>query len=538
MTRLSVHVAIYATYTMSALALQHVYWASHWTERLPLLPSLSLQLVGLLLGAAVVWLNLAVGGRGEALPGRRVLHGIAGLALVLALALPLVTARLVLDGFANSGDEFAFLWQARAYGEGRIWYEPPPLDAAFAALRTWIYDGRWVGQYPPGWPLLLGIGTALGVPAWAVNPLLGLLLALLLLLTLRRAAGLGVAVAVTSIFVLTPFFVLNAGSYFSHVATAGLVLAFVVLGQRYLETGAAWSAVICGMTLGAMGVVRPLNAVLLGLLLAAGLIWRRRRIERSDLLIVAAGLPFLAGLLIYQQIAMGHPLISTYAADHLSPQFRFRLNRWGVLLQIRQMEELLAWTAPGLGLLFLGALAVKLQRRRLAFYDLALPLFGLAYLVQGWDGGNRYGPRYYFDIFPLMMLTIGTAAATFGTPSPKLRQIALHVSLAIAIHAAAALPYLARLHATIVAERQDPYRLAADAALSNAVVIIESGAGAVSSMQPYDLNRNFPPLDAPVLYASGPAASPSAVRAKFPERDIWIYRRPPGAPSGELIPWP
>ena len=46
------------------------------------------------------------------------------------------------------------------------------------------------------------------------------------------------------------------------------------------------------------------------------------------------------------------------------------------------------------------------------------------------DGGNQYGPRYYFDAFPCFVLTIGTAAASLVSAHGGVRIKALVVSVA------------------------------------------------------------------------------------------------------------
>ena len=40
-------------------------------------------------------------------------------------------------------------------------------------FRTWIFESKWISQYPPGWPMVLATGLLLGLPAWVMNALLG-----------------------------------------------------------------------------------------------------------------------------------------------------------------------------------------------------------------------------------------------------------------------------------------------------------------------------------------------------------------------------
>jgi hypothetical protein len=75
---------------------------------------------------------------------------------------------------------------------------------------------RAFGAFPPGWPLMLGLAIAAGVPARLMNPALGVLtLALVGALGARldtpRVGGRAAALVGVS-----PLFIFNAASYFSH----------------------------------------------------------------------------------------------------------------------------------------------------------------------------------------------------------------------------------------------------------------------------------------------------------------------------------
>ena len=96
-----------------------------------------------------------------------------------AVAVPIVIAALVainrgvLLGFANSGDEHAYLYQASTLAAGRLWNAAPPFPDSFT-LNYIVFDGaRAFSSFPLGWPLAIAAATTVGVPAWMINPLLG-----------------------------------------------------------------------------------------------------------------------------------------------------------------------------------------------------------------------------------------------------------------------------------------------------------------------------------------------------------------------------
>ncbi|HET6466888.1 MAG TPA: hypothetical protein VFG43_00795 [Geminicoccaceae bacterium] len=538
--------AVYGGFVLLVALLQDHYWEQYWTQSYALGRSALLHGVGLALSVATALAAERLSGAVAPAPApataarapRRRMAAVAVL-LSVALALPLVISVLVLDRFPNSGDEFAFVHQAEGFAEGRLWHEAPPLGATFVALRTWVYGDRLVSQYPPGWPLLMAAAGRLSLPAWTVNPLIGAASAMALAGLLWRWTTPRLAIPAVAAYALTAFYVFNAASYFSHVLTALLVLGFVAAGQSYVTGGGRVAALAIGACLGGIGLTRTYDALVLLLLFGAALLWQRRRLALHDLLIALGGLPFLLALLAYQDLVMGSPFVSTYAADIESPQFRFRLTSGAVLQTFAQLEELVAWTSPLLVAAYAAALLVKLRARALAFYDLIPPLFVVAYFVQGWDGGNRYGPRYYFDVYPVLFVTIATAGPLLRQRlAARVRTLGTHLVAASVLYAATVLPFPAALFHTIVQERQDPYRQAERAGLANAVVVVASSAGAVSDMQPYDLARNRPDLADSVLFANGLVADIDAIRRTFPNRAIWLYEREPDATEGRLRPAP
>jgi hypothetical protein len=138
-------------------------------------------------------------------------------------------------------------------------------------------------------------------------------------------------------------------------------------------------------------------------------------------------------------------------------------------------------------------------------------------------GGNRYGPRYYFDAFPLMLVTI-VSSWVGSAPRRTLVTGALTIS---AVYLITALPFAVKDYHAQVVTREEPYRLAAAHGLANAIVILEtpSGRGLLQS----DLARNEPGLHAAVLYARPEVPIPE-LREKFPDRSIWMYTKAPNQP--------
>jgi hypothetical protein len=83
----------------------------------------------------------------------------------------------------------------------------------------------------------------------------------------------------------------------------------------------------------------------------------------------------------------------------------------------------------------------------------------------------------------------------------------------------------------------DPYAQVATAGLERGVVLIEGRVGTRRSMAGYDLTRNGIDAGGPVLYGQhlGDAAS-CAAAARFPDRQVWVYRWGRASATGTLSP--
>ncbi|HEY0833809.1 MAG TPA: hypothetical protein VGE72_07865, partial [Azospirillum sp.] len=68
---------------------------------------------------------------------------VIGVIVVASVAGSLAVSVVVLETFPNSGDEYAYLFQAWHFARGELWVEAPPLGATFAPYRTWVVDGKW-----------------------------------------------------------------------------------------------------------------------------------------------------------------------------------------------------------------------------------------------------------------------------------------------------------------------------------------------------------------------------------------------------------
>jgi hypothetical protein len=363
----------------------------------------------------------------------------ASIVFFCCLVLPIAA---FLGAAIYSGDESAYVFQARLFRDGKLSVDAPgegpvpatsPLSDHAVRQRVFryqhhlIHDGRWFGKYPPGWSALLAPAMSLQLERF-VNPLAGLAI---LWVTWRIGLLLFnpmVAELALLILVASPFFTLSCVDFLSH-ASAGLLLALAVYclllaWQRnasdpsdhppprrsvgwYLGGMMLWLFFLC--------LVRPYVAAWTGSILGLGALWVMRFRARSSMLLIAAGGSTAAlavfALLAFNKLLTGAYWPYTYAlytgtVDIAEVAFT-PSQLWANLTKLTSHsfgETVLAsfpFVFP------LSAFAVWRDRRRSKIVLLLAALVAslvVAYLGQSNSSFSLTGERYYFETFFLVAL--------------------------------------------------------------------------------------------------------------------------------------
>jgi len=165
--------------------------------------------------------------------GRRLAFFEAAL-FALGLSVASFVAIYVLDRFAASGDEWAYLYQADLFAHGKLYGSPPP--CRILQWTYWVFDwqGRYFSQYTPAWPLVIAPFQRLKVH-WLANPIVfGLLLVGVSRLARRAASGDSATrtslsteahvagLVAPGVLAASGAMLLNAGSLFSHPLVCAL----------------------------------------------------------------------------------------------------------------------------------------------------------------------------------------------------------------------------------------------------------------------------------------------------------------------------
>jgi hypothetical protein len=455
----------------------------------------------------------------------------------------------VLRAFPNSADEYGYIYEADTFLAGRLWNPLPPHHEFFSFLHIFEKDGKWVSAYPPGWSIVLAAARLLYLPYWLVGPIVGaVLLFAVWKLGQRQNGPLGGTLAVLLVG-FSPFFLFNAASYFNVVPSAALGIFFCWAMLEFLDRPNVSNALCAGAALGMVGLIRSYDAVVFGLPFAVQFLRVARRPHYAlTPYIIAAGLPFLAVLLLSQLAITGSAL--TPVAVWGYPKLKFGLfpvahdgqqstPSMQLAFAVFNLLDLGRWTSWMLVIGYPAALIWKFTTRQLSVLDYIFPWVVIAYLLYEGLGGNRYGPRMYLIGYPFLVLTLVSVLVPVLEKQTEPKRVVFasgiligHIAICIA-----GTINLATFFRAVVNARMNMYDQVQAEMLHNAVVIVHSGGGAYLPFTPEDLTRNGITIGhQDVIYALDIPGHMSELKEMFPGRAFYIYSRRTAASGGVLAP--
>ncbi len=245
-------------------------------------------------------------------------------------------SRQVFDRLPHLEDEFAYLYQARVFEGGDIAAETLQPNRAYWQPFTINHDGQRFSKYPPGWSMLLALGTGLNMP-WMVNVWFAGLTVALIYRFGRELYDETAGAAAALLLAFSPIALLQSGSLMSHTSALFFAMLFVY-GLWRLERASAgrgrlfWGA-LAGIALGLLVANRPLASLGVALPFIAysvlRLLWLLAR-DRQTLVPAFRGLfvlglcAILFGMLFpaYNQAVIGDPTKNLYTLI-------WSYDRWG-----------------------------------------------------------------------------------------------------------------------------------------------------------------------------------------------------------------
>ena len=459
-------------------------------------------------------------------------------ALVIVVATALI-GWLALEHFPNSGDEYCYLYQADTFLAGRLWNPPRPLQPFFETSHIIERDGRLFSVFPPGWPVIMAAGMRAGLPPWTLNPLLSAAMFVLTFFLARRLTGDGATAALASVMLATTsYFLMTGASYFSHTACAVLVVGAMIAMLRMAE-GRPWSAAAAGV-LAALAVITRYYTPVLCLLPLTIVLLRERPWRKEYLWAIAGALPPLVFMLIYNHALSGNALVLSKGGVEQYDELWFATGFWrrGAEFMGAHLFDLMLWTPPALLVAYLAGLHTTPLKSRLGAVGAGFACLALGLYPYMNRGGNQYGPRFYFDGFPLLVIVAATAvfgATRYEDRSRAARRLVYLFFVSVVAHVAIAATQLQATHAQIE-ERLDLERRVAATSISHALVFVTTPIGLERAMFPQDFTRNGINADAPVLYVLDRGDENNQLRDYYADRKCYVYRFDLDTRTGSLTP--
>lgn len=384
----------------------------------------AVRMVGYSLGIAMLscsipmeaGLRLAALMRGKSL---RPIH-ILIMAIGVTAAGALIGA-VVLDGMPHIIDGTAYLLQARTYEAGRLSLDVPMYPELFGKelMHLRISDAGYFSKYPAGWPALLAVFDAAGVP-WLANAVLAGVLVVLTYLLVAERSGRRLAGISAAGVAMCPWLWMNAGTMMSHLASAVWLWLFLWLFLRGVRTRARGVLLLAGVSLGAAALTRPSDAAFFAMpCVVASLYWLKQSpamwLTRLPLVTLGA----LPGALIYlwmNKTLAGSGSTSAYGGGlgtALVSQHPDSITHALVWLHQGWVGLSSEWLTGAVPAALLIACGLIFGLRYLREHGLALACSAsllVCYAVFVFGGRAWIGPRWYVPLIPCGALLIAAGA--------------------------------------------------------------------------------------------------------------------------------
>jgi hypothetical protein len=441
-----------------------------------------------------------------------------------------------LELFPNSSDEYAYLFQAKTMGEGKLWEEAHRHHQFFYFNHIAHKDGLRIGRFPPGWPMVLSTAFFFNFPAFLVNPVLGALTLVIFYFFVRRFYGDQVAMWSLVALALSSFYIFNSASFFSHTSCALFAVSFVFCIYLYFEKYKPAYAISAGFFLGMIAITRYYTALLLFIPFFMYILYYYKTKSMLAFLWVALGsVPCIAFLFWYNNTITGNPLVPVTVWAYEDEALGFVRGHSvvkGIEHIVRWIFMFFYWCSPALLILYFTGLFQKIKNASERFvrpedYFFVILMAGYFFYYQ--IGGNQYGPRFFFEALPFLIVFVVNRIFIYR------KKFALALFCAGIIYAVVKIPFIANREHQVIEERNDLYRIVSNSNISNAVVFISSHTGIIRPMPMGDLTRNDVNYKNDVLYALDLKEKNHVLMQYYPDRVFYKYIKEKENVDGKLV---
>ncbi len=230
-------------------------------------------------------------------------------------------------GFPMSGDEYAYLTQAKIMAQGRLYVPSHPLKQFFHCDYM-VNNGKYFACYPLGAAFFIFLGELLGVP-WLANPIVGSLSLVVIYYLLKELINIQIARYGVYFILFCNFFPAMNSGYLSHTASLFFISCWFYLFLTCIKRKQVLRAFGAGICLGGAAFTRPLTALALS---SPIMLWELYKLikQKGPYKLVAA---FFAGisiplslLMITNKIQTGNPFVLGYQLQFKEPGFQEGYN--------------------------------------------------------------------------------------------------------------------------------------------------------------------------------------------------------------------
>lgn len=481
------------------------------------------------------------------------------MAALWVLVLAAAFSYFVYQAHPHIEDEVLYLYHASYLAQGSLTVAAPPVPAAFSFYMIPHEADRWFSIFPPGWPVMLAAGVALGIP-WLVNPILASLNVLLTYLVLQDLYSRRSARLALPLLCLSPWFVFMGMNFMAHTFTLTCALAATLGIVRTRQSGKSLWALLAGAAVGVVSLIRPLDGFVMASLLG---LWAigvgAPRIKFSALLAFALGalglgavvLPYnwqitgrasLFPLMAYYdkyygpktnalgfgpERGLNWPIDAYPGHSPLESLINANLNMFSINV------ELFGWISGSLLMVLLLVFSGTLRRADYSMLAVLAAVFG-ALSLYWFSGGPDFGARYwYLMAIPLVALSVRgiefletafqRSSYCAATQSPRVVVAVLSLSVLALVNF---FPWRAiDKYYHYLGMRPDVRHLAQEYRFGKSIVLIR-GAVHPDYQSAWVYNPLDPQADAPIYaWDKSPLVRAQVLQA-YSDRPVWIVNGP------------
>jgi hypothetical protein len=457
-------------------------------------------------------------------------------------------------------DEVTDYTRAKYFAEGILTSQPPQVPEAFEIYLMQVDGDRYYPVAPIGWPAVLSLGILLGAP-WLVNPVLAGLNLILIYLLLQALFSRYVARVSVLLLCASPWYVFMGMSFMTHMSSLIFALCAALALEKARRSGKAMWAWLGGSSIGLMSLVRPLEGLIVAILLglwSIGLGGKKLKIAAIAGLV---GGTIITGsvVLFYNNYLTDDPMtfpLNAYLDKEFGPNANalgFGPDRgmgWALdpypghspidalvntsLNTFSINVELLGWSTGSLFLAALFMFSGRLKRSDYLMIALVLGVY-IPHFFYYFSGGPDFGARYWFlMIIPFIALTARgteTLQAKLGSATSNASLAGARVKIGVLSLCLFSIVNYFPWRATdkyrhFRGMRPDIRELAAEHGFGKSLVLIRGDADDYPSAwfyNPVDLRADG---DVPIYAWDRNQDVRTQVLEAYPDRPVWIINGP------------